>query len=218
MKAKLVKFEIDPHRTALLVVDMQHGFLAPESPMSRAAGLEMIPRLNSLIKACRASGLAVVFTRQAFKRDFSDVGLYPEFFPGPPEDYFFVEGRLEAEIYAGMDLTEADTIVSKTTFSAFVGTGLHDWLRERDIDTVIIAGVDVHVCCEATARDARHLNLRVIFLSDGTATGDRADYGWGASTAAEMQRHVLSRLALGYAEVATVSDVMARLGAAETTA
>jgi biuret amidohydrolase len=206
-----VKFKIQPRRTALLVVDMQDGFLSADSPMGRAGGRELVPRLNSLIGACRESGASVIFTRHAFKADFSNLGLYPEFFPGPPEDYLFVEGRREAEIYHEMARREEDAVVTKATFSAFVGTGLDALLQARNIDTVIIGGVDVHVCCEATARDARHRNLRVIFLSDGTATREQVDLGWGPLSAAEVQRHTLARMALGYAEVATVEEITRRL-------
>jgi len=79
------------------------------------------------------------------------------------------------------------------------------------IDTVIIGGVDIHVCCEATAREARHHNRRVIFLADGTATRDQPDAGWGTITADKMQCNVLTRMALGYAEVTTIEDVIGRL-------
>jgi len=211
VKIKKVKFKIRAERTALLIVDMQDGFLSAESPMGRAEGRELIPRLNSLIGACRESGAGVIFTRHAFKPDFSDLGLYAEFFPGPPEDYLFVEGRPEAEIYRELARRDADLVVTKSTFSAFVKTDLDAQLQARNIDTLIIGGVDVHVCCEATARDARHRNLRVIFLADGTATRDQVDLGWGPISATEIQRHTLARMALGYAEVATVEEIIKRL-------
>jgi nicotinamidase-related amidase len=211
VKIQKVKFEIQTERTALLIVDMQDGFLSPESPMGRAEGRELIPRLNLLIGACRERGVSVMFTRQAFKSDFSDLGLYSEFFPGPPEDYLFVEGRPEANIYREMARRDDDYVITKTTFSAFVGTGLEAQLKAAGIDTLIIGGVDVHICCEATARDARHLGLRVIFLSDGTAARDQIDIGWGTISSAEVQRHTLSRMASGYAEVSPVAEIITRL-------
>ena len=38
-----------------------------------------------------------------------------------------------------------------------------------------------------------------------------ADAGWGVIPADEMQRNVLTRMALGYAEVTTIDDVIKRL-------
>ena len=205
------RFEIDPARTALLIVDMQRGFLREDSPMLRPRGRDLIPDLNRLIEVCHRHRVTVVFTRHAFKRDLSDVGLYSEFLPGPPERYMFVEGNPDADIAPEMLVGMHDVIVTKNEYSAFAGTKLETTLGAAGIDTVIIGGVDVHVCCEATARDARHRNRRVIFLADGTATRDQPDAGWGTITADEMQHNVLTRMALGYAEVTTIEDVIGRL-------
>jgi len=204
-------FKIRPEKTALVVVDMQEAFLSPGSPMERPKGRDLIAGLNRLARICRENSVAVIYTRHAFRRDLKDVGLYPEFLPGPPQKYILVEGKPDADIYHEMSVGGDDTIITKNAYSAFVGTELGAILRERGIDTLIIGGVDVHVCCEATARDARHHNFKVVFLSDGTATKDQPDAGWGSISADEMQRNVLTRMALGYAEVATIGEVQCRI-------
>jgi hypothetical protein len=43
-------------RTALLVVDMQHGFLEPGASLEVPKGGAIIPGLRRLIAACRADG------------------------------------------------------------------------------------------------------------------------------------------------------------------
>ena len=211
LKMPRARFEIRPEKTALLVIDMQRGFLREGSPMLRPCGRDLIPGLNRLIEVCHRYGVRVFFTRHAFRSDLSDVGIYPEFLPGPPERYMFLEGKPDAEIAPEMQVGADDIIVTKNAYSAFAGTDLATMLNTEGIDTLIIGGVDVHVCCEATARDARHRNRRVIFLADGTATRDQPDAGWGVISADEMQRNVLTRMSLGYAEVATIEDVIARL-------
>lgn len=86
----------------------------------------------------------------------------------------------DVEIYDEIERQEDDIVVVKRVFSAFFGTDLDLILRISEIDTMIIAGLAAHSSCEATARDARHRNYRVIFLSDGTATYDHfRDMGWG---------------------------------------
>jgi len=212
----MARFKICPERTAFVIVDMQDYFLRPGSHMERPRGRDLVPGLNRLARVCRQNGIPVIFTRHAFRSDLADVGLYPEFMPGPPEKYLLVEGKPDAGIYHDLPVEKGDTIITKNAFSAFTGTGLEALLREKGIDMLIIGGVDVHVCCEATARDARHRNLRVIFLADGTATRDMADSGWGVITADEMQRNVLTRMALGYAEVTTIEDVVRRIREGES--
>ena len=45
---------------------------------------------------------------------------------------------------------------------------LHDELRDRKIENVIITGAFTNFCCESSGRDALMLGYRVIFVSDAT--------------------------------------------------
>ncbi len=123
-----------------------------------------------------------------------------------------IEGTPDVEIYDELDCREGDTMVVKHTFSGFYSTDLEFLLRVNGIDTVIIGGVATQTCCEATARDARLRNFKVIFLSDGNATFDQfPDVGWGAMSGDEVQRHVLTILALRHAEVLSIDEVIERI-------
>ncbi len=51
-----------PGRTALLVVDMQHGFLDPGAALEVPQGREIIPNVRRLIGVCREKGVPVIFT------------------------------------------------------------------------------------------------------------------------------------------------------------
>lgn len=64
----------------------------------------------------------------------------------------------------------ADIIIEKTLPGSFTGTNPEDWLRERSISTVTIAGYMTQICCDTTARQAFHRNYAVNFLSDATGT------------------------------------------------
>ena len=50
------------------------------------------------------------------------------------------------------------------------------FLRERDIDTLIITGCLTDVCCESTARDAMMLNYNAIMVTDANAADTDADH------------------------------------------
>ena len=45
-------------------------------------------------------------------------------------------------------------------------SSLERLLRSLDIDTVLVAGTNTNVCCEATARDAMMLDFKVVMVSD----------------------------------------------------
>src|SRR6267142_4464205 len=52
----------EPGRTALVVVDMQRGFLDPGEAMEVAPAREIVPAIRSLLDLFRAKHLPVVFT------------------------------------------------------------------------------------------------------------------------------------------------------------
>jgi nicotinamidase-related amidase len=53
---------LQPGRTALLVVDMQRGFLEPGAALEVPQGREIIPNVQRLIEVCRRKGVPVIFT------------------------------------------------------------------------------------------------------------------------------------------------------------
>src|SRR5262249_6634847 len=53
--------DIDPRRTAHVVVDLQNGFMAPGQPAEIPAAREIVPNVNRISSALRAAGGLVVF-------------------------------------------------------------------------------------------------------------------------------------------------------------
>lgn len=208
----MAKFDINPAKTALLVIDMQNTWLKAGSSMETPGSRALVPKLNKLIQACREKGISVIFTRHAHRSDGSDMGLFAEFVPDVAAKTALIEGTPDVEIYRELDYRQSDIVVTKQAYSAFYGTNLDLILRTKGIDTVIISGIVTWGCCESTARDARHRNYKVIFLSDGTATYDQLpDMGWGIITAEETMRNVLTVMAFRYAEVLSVEQLLVRL-------
>jgi nicotinamidase-related amidase len=102
-------------------------------------------------------------------------------------------------------------VVAKPRYSAFYGTDLEAILRSQGIDTLIISGTVTDVCCESTTRDAFSRDYKVIFLSDGTAATDWPDLGFGPVSAEEVQKVVLTVLAMCFAQVSSIDQVMAEI-------
>ncbi|NQZ70005.1 MAG: cysteine hydrolase [Lentisphaeria bacterium] len=57
-------------------------------------------------------------------------------------------------------------ITGKTSFNAFNGTGLHDYLKEKGIDTLLFAGVVTSICIDSTARAASEYGYNCVVLRD----------------------------------------------------
>jgi len=208
----MAKFDIHPNKTSLLIIDMQNAFLKQGAILERPRGRDLIPRLNKLIQVCHERKILTIFTQHIFRQDGSDTGLFAEFAPQLyANKSTLIQGTTDVDIYPGVEQKAGNILLSKRAYSAFCGTELDLLLRIKGIDTIIIGGVDTVFCCESTTRDARHRNYKVIFLSDGTATSDQPDMGWGAISADEVQRYVQTIMALRYAEVASIEAVLKRI-------
>ena len=159
---------LDPKRTALLVIDMQNAFVAPGAPIEVPGARAVVPAINRLAKALRPRGVPVIWVLH------EDTGDWPGFFG------VFAKADAAKALSAGhelqkpwreLDIAAGDLKVGKSRYSAFIGPSspLAGVLRERGIDTLLIAGTKTNVCCECTARDAMMLDYKVVMLSDCTA-------------------------------------------------
>ena len=205
----MVRFDIDPGRTALLVVDMQNCFVA-DSPIAAPLGTEVARRLDRLTAACRQAGLPVIWTRHVVRPDGSNTGLLGELIP-PVAAGIINDDAPTAALHPLMDVRPGDVVVGKPRFGSFYGTDLEVILRSRGINTIILGGISTNVCVDTTAREASVREFRVLFLSDGTASFDLPDGGLGPASAEELQRTACAVMAFGFAEVITVDDVLNRI-------
>ena len=185
-------------RPALLVIDMQLGFTAPErSPL--AGNLDsQIAAINRLVPVARAGGTPIVFTVVGYDPNVAgDGGLWPEKAPS----------LLELKI--GSDLVELDPrlrrapedlLLVKKYASAFLGTPLASTLVSRGVDTVIVTGCTTSGCVRATIVDALSYGFRPIIPEE--AVGDRAQEPHDAN---------LFDIDSKYGDVVSIADALAYL-------
>jgi ureidoacrylate peracid hydrolase len=169
--------DLDPARTAHIVVDLQNGFMAPGQPAEIPLAREIVPNVNRISAALRAAGGLVVYIQNTIdanaKQAWSNWFTYMS---GERRkeamEMAFADGSFGHSLWPSLEVLPGDLKVKKNRFGAFVpgSSDLHTVLQARNIDTVIITGTATNVCCESTARDAMMMNYKVIFVSDGTAT------------------------------------------------
>lgn len=166
---------LDAHRTALLVIDLQNYFLKPgaqgETPSARA----IVPTVNELAAALRNRGGHVVWIRNGTAGTRQSWSTFHECLMTPERQqrrYKEMEADGEGfEFWHAVDIRAGDGKIEKKRFSAFIqgSSPILDYLHARNIDTVLIAGTATNVCCESTARDAMMLNFKTIMVSDALA-------------------------------------------------
>jgi ureidoacrylate peracid hydrolase len=201
---------IDPKRTALLVIDMQAGFMTPGTPPEVVGATSVIPNINRISAACRKAGALNVFIQNSINEEskkswsnFFDAFWTEEKRAGMFDT--FTVGRPGHALHRDIHVEPGDMHINKFRFGTFVegSSDLHPKLQAKGIDTVIITGCATNICCESTARDAMMMNYKVLFVSDGTAT--HSDYEHNST---------LNAMMLTFADVVTTDDVVKQLAAA----
>jgi len=206
-------FEIDPTKTALLVVDMQDGFCSPSGCLENPDTRKTVPNINSLADKCREKNIPVIWISSILaEKDMSGVNgsLWPLFQPASPYAgrknpvVEFSENGTENKLWSELNVDkDKDLEIIKNRYSALISgsSDLEKILKDMGRDTLIITGVGTNVCCESTARDAMMLNFKVIFASDANATIGRVAH--------EM---TLMNIKLFFGDVVKTEDIVAEIG------
>lgn len=165
--------DLDPRKTALIVIDLQNGFMVPEhTPMPVKTAIETVPNVNKLAAAVRETGGKVFWIKNTTNE--TSLAEWSNWYSmSRPE---LLQERIDAfqigakahEIYSGLEVEDEDEIVLKYRFSAFVqgSSDLPARLKAGGYEYVLITGTVTNVCCESSARDAMMLNFKTIMVSD----------------------------------------------------
>ena len=172
-RGKLHLFDVlDPARTALLVIDMQETFCAPDSPAEVPVSREIVAPINQLTRQLRPLGVKVIWVLHANTRhgERSDWEMFFNNIVAGDVRLRTIDSLSPGRQSVWKDLEQGndDLIIFKNRYSALIhgASQLEPMLRNFGIDTLLIAGTKTNVCCEATARDAMMLDFRTIMLSD----------------------------------------------------
>jgi ureidoacrylate peracid hydrolase len=190
--------EIDPARTAHVIVDLQNGFMEPGAPVEVPTAREIVPNVNAISNAIRKAGGVNIFIRFTTPPDALEAwsSFYARFAPESRKAHqeAFAPGAHYWQLWPDLDVRDSDLKVNKGRFAAFIpGTcDLHQILQERGIDTLIVTGTVTNCCCESTARDAMQFNYKVIFVSDGNAALSDAEHNATLNNMCALFADVLS--------------------------
>ena len=67
---------------------------------------------------------------------------------------------------------ETEKIITKNEINSFKSTGLNDYLKKLSVDTLVICGMQTHMCVEAAVRAGADLDYKVILVHDACTTRD----------------------------------------------
>ena len=173
-RGKLHLFDsLERKRSALVIIDMQNAFVAPGAPIEVPAARAIVAPINRLAGELRKRGVQVIWMLHENRGDGRDwAGFFDAFVaPGRRAEAAaaLAQGSKLQKLYPELETAASDLWTTKNRYSAFIRNDFENLLRQRNIDTLLLAGTKTNVCVECTARDAMMLDYKVVVLSDCTA-------------------------------------------------
>ena len=182
--------QLDPARTALLVIDIQNVYFdrparREEVPEDQRAEWErwqyfdqrmrttVLPCVRRLQQAFRARGLDVLHARIACLtedgRDRSLSQRRPGF-----NNVLLPKDAPASQIKQEVAPAPGEVVVTKTTDSALTGTNLRLVMHNMGIHHVAVAGIFTDQCVSSTVRSLADESFDVILVEDGCAAISQA--------------------------------------------
>ena len=168
---------------ALMVIDMQEG-LVKDHPYNER---KVIENIKKLLKTARENNLEIVYVRHD---------------DGQGTDLAY--GTDAWQVYSEIKPEKGEYIVEKTYNSAFHKTDLREYLNSKNIDTVILTGMQTEYCIDATLKSAFDYEYEIIIPEETNTTFDN-EYMTGGNLYEFYNYKIWNKR---YAKVMPVEDVI----------
>ena len=158
----------NPTRSALLVIDMENGFVEPEGGHCIRFAKSTVPACVRAVETAREKGIPVFFVKRIYRTDGSDVELtrHAAWVKGGRACGPATTGPNSAQAPEGLRPQPGDYTIIKPRWSAFFQTELDLILRRLDVRTVILTGTTTPNCVRTSCYDAISLEYNVVVLTD----------------------------------------------------
>jgi len=183
--AKPEAITVNPHETALVVVDMQNAY-ASKGGYLDILGVDLsgipavVESIQRVIATSRSMGMQIVFLQNGWSASLHEAGS-----PASPhwhksnamrlmranadlQGKLTIKGTWDYDFIDAIQPQPEDYIVQKPRYSGFFGTNLDMFLRGKGIRNLVFVGVATNVCVESTLRDAFFLEYFALMLADAT--------------------------------------------------
>ncbi len=169
---------------ALILIDLQKGIVA--MPTVHPTGV-IVSRAAQLARTFRERVLPVVLVNvTASAPGRTDAG---------PRKLSFSPDW--TELVPELEQQPGDYLVTKQRVGAFIGTSLHDYLRQRGVTQVFLAGISTSAGVESAARSAYDYGYNVVLVVDAMTDRD-----------ADAHRHSVEKVFPRFGETDTTTNVL----------
>ena len=179
---------------ALIIVDIQNDYF-PEGKLPLVGPIEASHQAARLLDRFRATQRPIIHIQHLAVR---------------PGATFFLPGTPGADFHPNVQPLADEPIVQKNFPNSFRDTLLLDVLREKQINRLVICGMQTNMCIDATTRAAADYGLECVVAADACAARNLTFDG--ATVPAEQVHYAfLAALNGSYAKVLKVDLILAQL-------
>lgn len=214
--AEIPDLDLDPDRTALLLIDIQNTYVERPAredvpaaerdewdrwdPFHQRMRDIVLPTVERLQAVFRSQGRDVLHARIACLtedgRDRSLSQRRPGF-----NNLLLPKDEHASQIAPAVAPLPGEIVVTKTTDSALTGTNLRLVLHNMGIYHVVVAGIFTDQCVASTVRSLADESFDVVLIEDGCAAISK-----------ELHEHELTIINNIYCQVVSADDVLGILG------
>ena len=141
-------------RRALIVIDVQNEYVSGNLLIEYPDIHTSLANIGKAMDAAKAAHIPVIVVQQF----------------APAASPIFAQGSLGWELHDVVGVRPCDYRLDKKLPSAFAGTNLADWLKEHNIDTLVVTGYMTQNCVDSTIKHAFHSGLAVEYLQDASGS------------------------------------------------
>lgn len=159
---------------ALIVIDMQNGFVASGAPFEVPHARAIVPHINRLVTAWRQSGLPIIWVRGEYSQSAS-IAMHRKFpmlalgsLRRGDTNFEYFEELIAPD--------ESEQEIVKPTYDAYRHTTLDAHLRALGVNSIVVAGVSTEACCDSTVRSGFMLGYLPVIIRDATAASGGLDF------------------------------------------
>lgn len=132
-------------KTALIIVDIQNFYFpGGDAELVNPEGASL--NAQKLLKYFRENNMTIVHVRHNYE-------------PG-------------GAIHKNVSPVDGEKIISKNEVNCFKDNDLSKYLNMKGVNTIVICGMQTHMCVEAATRASKDLNFKTILVHDACATKD----------------------------------------------
>jgi nicotinamidase-related amidase len=182
------------NQPALFVLDVQKGFDDPHWGKRNNAQAE--ENILKLLTEWRMRGWEIIYSQHL------------SLLPHSPLNY---QNKLGIEFKEIIKPLAHEVVFQKNVNSAFIGTALESYLKDKKVKTVVITGLSTQHCVSTTTRMSGNLGYDTFLVEDAIAAYEITDHNGTYHSPEDVQKSEVAALHKEFATIVKTQELLSQL-------